>query len=126
MGDDGIGKTVAGIHLFQPKRLGDLLIAGAFGLDMHGADQPLFLRQGEEMLGQEIAAQRVVVTKEKLLVIFLLQPGIATGAEVPQMMMGIDHRQRIFGGEVRQAVAFMQGDHGDVPGLSAKRSGAQG
>ncbi|MNP27183.1 hypothetical protein D3C76_1200750 [compost metagenome] len=115
VGDDGIGETVTGIHLFQPPGLGDLLIAGAFGLDVHRADQALMTGQVKEVFGQEVLTQRVVVPEEKIFVILLLQPWIVAAAEVPQMMVGIDDWQRIFCGEVCQAVAFMQADHHDAP-----------
>ena len=121
MGNDGIREAVTGIHLFQPACLGDLLIASTFGLDMHRAHQPLSFGQGKKVFRQEITAQAVIVAEKKILVIVVLQPGITTVAQVPQVVVSIDNRQRILGCKVGQAVAFVQRDHDGGPLLSATR-----
>lgn len=92
--DDAVRKAVPVGDALQPSGLADRIGRIVTDVEMHRLDHVLAAAIGQEMLDQIAAADRGIVAESARLHP-VLQPGIAMGLEIIEMVMGIDDREMV-------------------------------
>lgn len=85
------GQSFSGREPLQPPGLSVRRGAVPFRLDMHGVDDPAARSVAPVVRGQVVPPQRRIITVSKRDRLFILKPGIAIGAQIPEMLVRIDH-----------------------------------
>ena len=88
------GQLILPVHRLQPFGLGDLFVRGAAGLYVDAADDLVAREVADIIRRQVVAADLAIVAEEEILVVLVLLGGIAPGLQVPEVMVGIDDRNR--------------------------------
>jgi hypothetical protein len=87
-------QSVLPVHRLQPLGFRDLFRRGTASLDMDAADDLVAREVADIIRRQVVAADLAIIAEEEILVVLVLLGGIAPGLQVPEMMMGIDDRNR--------------------------------
>jgi hypothetical protein len=92
--DHDVGHAGSRMHGLQPRGLGHLLVQRAPALDMDAADDVEALQRVDVVGRHVIAADLAVVAEEEVGVVLVLLGRVVARAQVPEMVVRIDDRQR--------------------------------
>jgi hypothetical protein len=94
MGDDCPRNAVALVHLGDPARLAELVVALPFGFAMHRRQHVVPGGVAPVVVRQIVAADRAVVAHEEIVPV-TAQTRVHVPADLPQVMMRVDQGHRV-------------------------------